>query len=196
MEDHQHLPTDLRWDLFRESPEIVGIDISVPVNLSTGSDHRLLPLIELDTSIGRTPDLFQEASLGPISIEVRQSPVPAHRRDEPARVSRLDERSNSELGELGKKPVIAVPCTSPSSTGQLVFDTNMLAAKSRKLRKKTKAELEASRMLRKSGGACLKHKAARKAVIYNIDHYTFEKCRLIAMVSVVALPRKPVLLVL
>ncbi len=60
-----------------------------------------------------------------------------------------------------------------SSAGQLFFDKNMLPATPRKLRKKTKAELKAFRTLRKSGGACPEHKAARKAVICTSDHASF-----------------------
>ncbi|ERF70717.1 hypothetical protein EPUS_05069 [Endocarpon pusillum Z07020] len=63
-------------------------------------------------------------------------------------------------------PSIRSECSKPVpllSAGQLVFDANMLPLSTRKLRKKTRAEREASQTLRNSGGACPQHKAAKKA---------------------------------
>ena len=63
----------------------------------------------------------------------------------------------------------------------------MLPVTTRKLRKKTKTEREASRTLRKSGGACPDHKAARKAVSHISDMTTVSPCMLTVTFSVGAL---------
>lgn len=90
------------------------------------------------------------------------------------------------------------PCTSAEGpkpipallAGQLVFDANMLPVPTRKLRKKTKTERQASRTLRKSGGACPAHKAARKAVNSTSAKATISPCMLTVTVSADALAGK------
>lgn len=64
----------------------------------------------------------------------------------------------SEAGKRGQallnKAMNDSKCTLTSTAGHLVFDSSMVPAKPRKLRKKTEADLEALRTLRKSAGAC------------------------------------------
>ena len=79
---------------------------------------------------------------------------------------------NSSMKQNEKIPTKACESLLHASAplaGQLVFDTAMLPKTPRKLRKKTPAELEAFRLLRKSGGACVKHKNARKTVSQNVS---------------------------
>lgn len=83
--------------------------------------------------------------------------------------SRIDSSfSVKQPGRISAATAETSARASPALPGQLVFDAAMIPMTPKKLRKKSRTDLEASRILRKLGGACAKHKAARKAVSWTV----------------------------
>ncbi len=149
-----------------EGPTPSWIDLPYPPErISSSSVETFLEEGSVDVRSMLHPNAMKSNPDQRNSADCQNASVATHHRtSQSGGTKRLGSTGNEAEGVTTKTAPGSSIGASSLAAGHFVFDAAMQPTVHRKLRKKTRGELEAFRTLRTSGGACKKHKTAKKAV--------------------------------